>query len=228
MNQTFRKTDYSKLFFIRTRLIFPMCLIYTPVTETLLKEILMKKEEEFLQIVSQSIYVQGLSREWSGFAQRWWKSSCPESLSQGFVTLSDLYRALQRKFVICLFPRPKLCPVLPFWPTAGETWAAPAFLRASLTGWLSPCLFLEALCLQAVPQRSKCRWALAGMIQPVSLSNCFMVNSEILSIYDVPLVHLNFVSIPAVQMRIWPGIYRERILYIWKKITVSLIYIITE
>lgn len=106
MNQTFRKTDYSKLFFIRTRLIFPMCLIYTPVTETLLKEILMKKEEEFLQIVSQSIYVQGLSREWSGFAQRWWKSSCPESLSQGFVTLSDLYRALQRKFVICLFPPP--------------------------------------------------------------------------------------------------------------------------
>lgn len=111
MNQTFRKTDYSKLFFIRTRLIFPMCLIYTPVTETLLKEILMKKEEEFLRIVSQSIYVQGLSREWSGFAQRWWKSSCPESLSQGFVTLSDLYRALQRKFVICLFPLETLsCP----------------------------------------------------------------------------------------------------------------------
>lgn len=29
-------------------LIFPVCLIYTPVTETLFKEILMKKEEEEL------------------------------------------------------------------------------------------------------------------------------------------------------------------------------------
>lgn len=50
-------------------LIFPMCLIYTLVTETLLKEILMKKEGEFLPSVSQSIYVRGLSREGSGFSQ---------------------------------------------------------------------------------------------------------------------------------------------------------------
>lgn len=69
MNQTFRKTDYSKLFFIRMGLIFPTCLIYTLVTETLLKEILMKKDEEFLWSVSQSIYVRGFSREWSGFAE---------------------------------------------------------------------------------------------------------------------------------------------------------------
>lgn len=46
-----------------------MCLIYILVTETLLKEILMKKEGEFLPGVSQSIYVRGLSREWRGFAQ---------------------------------------------------------------------------------------------------------------------------------------------------------------
>lgn len=59
MNQTFGKTDYSKLFFIRMGLIFPMCLIYISATETLLKEILMKKEGEFLQSVIQSIYVRG-------------------------------------------------------------------------------------------------------------------------------------------------------------------------
>lgn len=187
----------------------------------------MKKEGEFLPGVSQSIYVRGLSREWRGFAQVWYKSSCPESLFQGLLLSVTCTRHCKENlwsaYSLC-----KLCPVFFFffWTTVGETWAILAFLRASLTEWnrlassLKPWACRQFLSsVSAVKVSSvKCSWVLATrMIQPLSLSNSFTVNSEILSTYDVPLVQLNFDSIHVVLMGTWPGICREHLLYIWKK-----------
>lgn len=152
----------------------------------------------------------------------------PRKSFSGLAAFSDLYKALQRKSVICLFTMQTLSCLFFFffWTTVGETWAALAFLRASLTEWnrlassLKPWACRQFLSsVSAVKVSSvKCSWVLATrMIQPLSLSNSFTVNSEILSTYDVPLVQLNFDSIHVVLMGTWPGICREHLLYIWKK-----------
>lgn len=137
MNQTFTKTDYSKLFFIRMGLIFPKCLIYTPVTETLLKETFMKKEEEFLCIVSQSIYVRGLSREWSGTGMI--KKFMPRKSFSGLCCSQQLVQDTAKK--ICALPVPFPNSVLSFFLTHCWRTLASSSLPESFSGGHPTCLF---------------------------------------------------------------------------------------
>lgn len=166
MHRSFRQTDHSKLFFIRMGLIFPVCLIYIPVTRTLFREILMKKEEEELILAeyqpkhSWFSCLQGM--EWL----------CRE-VTKRFVLWEAFfsYFLVPATYTGCCRektrPKPCLFPTLlpPFLAYSWRNLDSPCSSWSSCilctTLWLggSPhASFSRPPCIQSVPQHSKCCW----------------------------------------------------------------------
>lgn len=150
MHWSFRQTDHSKLFFIRMGLIFPVCLIYTLVTETLFKEILMKKKEEELILAEyqpkHSHYspLQGIEWLCTGMMER---LTLQKAFLRAFPVLVTCTGCCKEK----LWPKHCLFPTLPL--------SCPSFLAHCWRNLGGPCLpgSWVALLMPLPPSPCACR-----------------------------------------------------------------------